>query len=367
RRFLVLLSTIQGLAFFPLAWVATGNSELGLPILFVSVTIYWLCAMAGGASWNSWMSHLVPRRIRSKHLAQRSYLGQISLFIGLIGGGLLLQGSGQFGWGNTAFAFVFGIAGLSRLASAYLLSKKSEPADLTRHQTNVSVVDLIRRLRTSAEGRLVGFLLVFSMATNVAAPFFNPYMLKHLSLPYYQYVLMIAAGFMAKIVVFSAARDLSSRISSTAFIRAGVIGASVLPVLWLFSSNVFYLFAVNLLSGAVWAVFDLGVMVSLFGAIKDNEKTSFLSYYNFASAVCLTVGAFVGGKLLSWMGDSYHGYFLVFAICAVCRFLGLIAFDRLQEATQLTKSTDIAVSLARSATSQVSKGLRGLSSPKKSA
>lgn len=334
RRWLVTLGVIQALTFVPLALLAYRGEKITENLLYFIVGIYWTCGLASGPAWSSWMTSLVPSKVRSKYFASRNHLGQFGLLLGLISGGFLLDIARRGGWELEAFASVFIASGMFRLGSAFFLSRKTDDPHGIRVQVKVPVREIVGRLRHATDGRLIGALLIFTAAVHLSSPFFNPFMLNQLKLSYSSYMGLIAASFVAKIVVFSAASQLSNRVNSLAFLRAGMVGAALTPVLWVISGNYVYLFFVQVLTGAIWAVFDLGAMLALFGTIRDRERTSFMSYYNFASAAMIFAGSALGGKLLSFLGTDIPTYYLLFGLSAAARFFALMLFDR---ATALSK------------------------------
>lgn len=328
RRWLVPLAIVQGLTFVPLAIAAATGYAMSSFQLVAIVTIYWTCGLASGPAWSSWMTGIVPRKIRPKYFATRSHLGQFGLLGGLVGGGLLLDAAKGLRTELMAFAFVFAISAIFRLASAYCLARKSEKPEALRVQKSVPFRDILHRLRHGNDGRFIGFLLFFGIAVNFSSPFFNPYMLKRLELSYTAYMGLIAASFLAKIVVFHASSKISHRFNALAFMRAGIIGTCFLPIVWVFSSNYLYLLVMQILSGAIWAVYDLGMTLALFGTIRDEERTSFMSYFNFASAGMVTLGTMAGGYMFKIFGEETRTYFIIFVLGTLFRFLALMLFDR---------------------------------------
>ncbi|MES2963447.1 MAG: hypothetical protein V4760_06120 [Bdellovibrionota bacterium] len=328
RRWLVPLGALQGLMFVPLALVGATGYAMSSVELMIVVTIYWTCGLASGPAWSSWMTGLVPQKIRPKYFAARSHLGQFGLLGGLVGGGLLLDAAKGLRSELMAFAFVFTISAIFRLASAYCLARKSEAKGAVHVQRRVPLRDIVHRLRHGNDGRFIGFLLFFGVAVNFSSPFFNPYMLKRLELSYTAYMGLIAVSFVAKIIVFHAASKISHRFNALAFMRAGIIGICFLPVVWVFSSNYLYLAVMQVFSGALWAVYDLGMTLALFGTIRDEERTSFMSYFNFASAAMMMLGTTAGGHMFQLFGESTQTYFIIFSLGTVFRFMALMVFDR---------------------------------------
>lgn len=332
RRWLVGAAGLQAISFLPLAAFAVRGKGIDDWILYALVTLYWACGLASGPVWSSWMSSLVPPKMRHRYFARRNHLGQLGLVLGLVGGGFLLQLAKNHGWELQAFAGLFFVSAFFRIGSAFCLSKKSESPSLVQGQRLIGGREILMRLRHAPEGRLVGFLLLFAVACNTSAPFFNPFMLKQLNLSYVSYMGLIAFSFAAKIAVFAWLSDTARRrLSPFRLMKIGVIGSAVLPLLWIVSSNYIYLSLAQVLSGLVWGLYDLGVMLALFHVVRDEERTSFLCLYNFAQAVMILVGTTLGGELLKALGENSRAYFTVFALSGAARFLSFIVLERAAE------------------------------------
>lgn len=336
RRWLSLLGIVQGLSFLPLAFFAVRGQGIEAWVLYLVVTLYWACGLASGPAWSSWMTALVPQNMRPKYFAKRNRLGQAGLLIGLVGGGTLLHFAKQGGWEVPAFAALFIASGLFRIASTFCLAQKSDCPSSIRHQKRIPVHQVMRRLSSGQDGKVIGFLLLFAVAVNFSSPYFNPFMLKKLGLSYGPYMLLIAASFVAKLVTFSFLGRFAKGADPYKLMRYGVLGTAILPVLWTLSPNFIFLVGVNVATGVAWAVYDLGVMLVLFGAIRDEERTSFLSYYNFASALMILLGTTLGGKILTFFGEGSTSYFMVFGLSAALRFLSVIYFDQVMKDRERT-------------------------------
>lgn len=331
RRWLVGLGFIQAFSFLPLVIFALLGRGISDWVLYLVVTAYWAAGLGSGPAWSSWMTSLVPNVVRTKYFAKRNYLGQVGLLVGLMGGGLLLQVAKSEGWELRAFAALFLVSGLVRMVAALCLGRQSEVPEVVREQKRVSIWDVVTRLRSGADGRVIAFLLIFGVAVNSASPFFNPYMLKQLNLSYLPYMILIAASFVSKIFVFRWLGTVARHMSPLRLLQMGVFGATFSPLFWLFSNNYLYLVGAQVLSGAVWAIYDLGVTLALFSVVRDDERTSFLSVYNFASALMVFGGTTFGAKVLAIFGENTKTYFLLFGLSCAARLLAYVFLDRTVE------------------------------------
>ncbi len=323
RKAVVLFSTIQAMSFIPLAIGAFVGS---MPVwaLFVTATVYWGSALACGPPWNTWMESLVPSRIRARYFAWRSRLSQVAVFLGLVGAGLMLQYGRETEQVLNAFAILFSLAAAMRFISMAFLARQSE--DRLDHSTTllVSPLDLVKRMSRGADGQLIAYMLAVQVAIQISGPYFTPYMLGQLHFSYHQYLLLLAVSFVAKFLAFPLWGRVASGLGARRLLWIGGVGILPMSALWMITPSVPFLVVVQLLSGVVWAAYDLGVFLLIFENIGAKERTSVLASYNFANAVAMVGGSLLGGVILKVMLESTGAYMTLFGLSAIVRVFTLL-------------------------------------------
>lgn len=323
RRTVVLFSTIQAMSFIPLA-VGAFFGRMPVWALFITATVYWGAALACGPPWNTWMESLVPRRIRARYFARRSRLSQVAVFLGLVGAGLLLQFGHETDQLLNAFAILFSLAAAMRFISMAFLARQSE--DHLDHTTTriVSPLTLVKRMTRSADGQLIAYMLAVQVAIQISGPYFTPYMLGRLEFSYQQYLLLLAVSFVAKFLAFPMWGRVAQRLGARRLLWIGGVGILPMSALWMISPSVPFLVVVQLLSGVVWAAYDLGVFLLIFENIGAEERTSVLTSYNFANALAMVGGSLLGGFILHALHESTYGYMTLFGLSAIVRIFTLL-------------------------------------------
>ena len=322
RRWVVLNAGLQAASFVPLCAAAlTGHLQPGA--LLAIATFYWAAGMATGPAWNTWVGTLVPRSIRARFFARRSRVGQAALLGGLLAGGAILHFGAQHDAHLLGFAVLFAIAGLARGVSAWLLANQSEPDPLVRNVT--AGLDLAPPRSTPGNRRLLAYLLTVQTSVHVAAPFFTPYMLGEnaLALSYGSYMTLIAASFVSKIAALPALGHFAAKYGARRLLRLGGVAVVPLPALWTFSNDYSFLLAIQLFSGIAWGAHELATFLLFFDAIRPEERTRLLTWFNLASATAMVMGTVAGGWLLSDTGANMPGYATLFWISAGARALTL--------------------------------------------
>jgi MFS family permease len=333
RRWVVTCALLQAGSFAPLlaqAW----RGEASLPLVYLAATAYWGFGFATGPAWNTWVGSLIPPAERARFFARRSRWCQAAVLSGLLGAGALLE------WGDAGserlglFGALFAAAGLARLVSASFLARQSEPVPLPPDHRHVSFLDFARRLRSGpaarpegtagSDGRLLGYLLAMQLGVNVAAPFFTPYMLQHLGLSWLEFTVLTGAVFASRIVALPLLGRLAHRRGARRLLRAGALGITPLPVLWLLSDAWPALLAIQIAAGVAWGAVELAILLSFFEHIPASERTGVLTLYNLANAIAIAAGAAGGGVLFSALDGGWPAYAALFATSALVRGAALL-------------------------------------------
>lgn len=332
KRWVVLCSAVQALSFIPFiiaAWIGACPT----PLLFLIAAIYWTAGMAGGPAWSTWITTLVPVEVRARYFARRTRLGNLTLVSALIGAGAFLEYARGHGVEARAFIVLFAAAGLLRLISTAYLAVQSEYEPLPAAFRLVSPLEAVRRVRETPDGRLLLLLVSVSFAAQTAGPFFAPYMLEQIpAASYGNFVMLQATIYLARILSLPLWGMVASRFGADRVLLIGGIGIVPVAGLWAVSPELWYLIFLQALGGFVWAAYDLGALLTTLERIRDSERTSLLSAFNFANALAMTTGSLLGGWLLASLGADPAAYHTLFVVSTLVRILPLIILFKLVRA-----------------------------------
>jgi len=327
RRWVVLCASAQAASFAPLV-IAALMGRLSRPVLFLAAALYWGFGMATGPAWNTWVTQIVPRPIRSRFFAARSRWSQVAVLAGLLSGGLALQAGTGSERPLAIFAALFGTALLARAVSSRFLASQSEPAAAAPGALRLSPGAFWATFRDPAHGRLLIYLIWVQMAVQISAPYFTPFMLGPLKLSYAEYAVLIGIPFIARIVALPALGSLAHRSGSRRVLWIGSLGIVPLPSLWLVSQHFAWLLVVQVASGIAWGAYELATLLVFFDHIDERERTSVLSMFNLAAAVAVVLGAGCGSLLFRWLGPELPGYAVLFVVSSGLRIAGLVYLRR---------------------------------------
>jgi hypothetical protein len=320
RRWVVACAALQALSFLPLAFGALVG-RVSVVWMGVATVAYWAFGMATGPAWNAWVTSLVPAPLRELFFARRNRAAQAALLVALIGAGLALETGRENGAELYVFALLFAGALLARLLSARFLAAQSERVeDAQRHQA-LGPIAVWRRLRGADSLRVLRYLLAMQLFANIAAPFFTPYMLKHLSMSYGEFMTLTASAFVARVAVLPLLGRIAQVAGAQRLLWLGGLGIVPLPALWLVSDAFSYLLAVQLLAGCAWASIELATTLAYFEGIEESDRASVLTVFNLANAVAIALGSLIGAQILAHFDASSLAYVWLFAASTTGRLL----------------------------------------------
>lgn len=339
RRWVVVCTLVQACCFIPMVWWAIrGHARLWE--LLAAASVYWSAGMAGVPAWTAWMASLVPDQLRTPYFANRNRLSQFAVFLGFVLSGLVLQ------WGEAresllaAFGAMFLVAGMARLVSTACLWSCRDPSRLTGDGAAAAdappltrrALEAIRGMAGRRSGRIVAYLCCFVFGTQMAAPYFIPYMLRELGFSYHTFMLVYGTSFLSKALLLPAIGRLASQVGPLRLIWMASLAIVPLALLWLPSRNVAYLCGVQVVAGACWAAYELAVTLIFFQEVSPEERTGVVSVYNLGIAVATVAGAATGGLILRSLGETWQAYATVFAVSCLAR-LAVIPILRSARAT----------------------------------
>ncbi len=335
RRWVVICAAVQAFSFAPLV-VGALAGKVHLAWVAVATVTYWAAGMSAGPPWNTWVSTLVPVETRATFFAYRARACQVALVIGLLLGGWSLDFGRDRGVVLPVFASLFAAALVARLVSTrYLASQSERPGIISEHKV-LGPKGVWRTLRGADSLRVLRYLLIMQAAAHIAAPYFTPYMLLDLAMPYDEFMALTAAAFVARIGILPLLGRVASRHQARRVLWIGGLGIVPLPALWLLSDNFIYLLAVQIAAGCAWAAIELATTLSYFEGIKEEERTSILSTFNLANAFAIAIGSLIGALILRRFEASQSAYVYLFATSSAMRLFAAILLPGTPTASRLS-------------------------------
>lgn len=333
RKILAVSSFIHAILWLPLLLIPylTPNQKY-LLILYVSLQTILLQLMQ--PIGNSLLGDIVPKYERGRFFGQRNrVVGAISFIATLSAGFILSYFSPKHP--ILGFSILFTVAFIARLLSGVFKSMMHNPMPDLEHAEKFSLFDFVKRMDKTNYGHFVIYITLFKFATYIASPFFSVFMLKNLGFTYVQFTIIIATELIASFIAMGIwGKLVDDRGAKFVLYISGML-TPLIPFLWLFSTNFYYLVTVEIFSGFSWAGFNLSSSNFIFDAVKPENRVRCISYYKFFEGIAIFIGAALGGFLVEnlprWVFVS--SILFVFLISGILRLIfSLSLLPRLKEA-----------------------------------
>jgi len=261
--------------------------------IFLTTLSSVLTSIAAPAWW-SLMSDTVDKDKYGEYFAWRGkILGFVSLVSSFIAGWFLGVIKDKF----TGFVILFFSAGISRLISGYFISKMEDIETKISPEKAFSYIEFIKRGKKSNFVKYVFFVSLFNFAVFISAPFFSVYMLRELKMTYLEYTIVTLSTALAGLLFLPFWGKTADKIGNVKVIKVTGLLICLLPILWIFSKNFFYLILINGFAGYVWAGFNLSTVNFIFDVESQETRTRCVGYFNFTNGMFIFLGTMLSGWL----------------------------------------------------------------------
>ena len=330
--FLIKMTRFQGLLLIAASMLCFWKGPLSVISLIFIIIIFRILGNWIGAAWGSLMSDYLEPHERGRYMGSRQFVLGVTGFIALILSSQFLDLSKNHfeAWG---FGILFFLTGIARLISSRLFRKMEDLPYEEKLESRFTFWMFIRRFKKSNFVKFVVFVAGIGFAANLGAPYFNVYMLNDLGFNYFQFMSVHLATVIA--VFWSAPfwGRLADRVGNVRVLKITGLFVPFVPILWIFSTNWYYLIAVEFYAGIVWSGFNLCASNFIFDSVQPEKRVRCLSYFNLINGVAVFLGATLGG-ILSEMLPALNGYkaMSLFLISGLLRLaLYLLPFHRFKE------------------------------------
>ncbi len=240
---------LQTLMMIPL--ILIGWFRVNSAVLVISVLgLYWANLLSSNPPWNRLMGHTVPLLFRLKFFSIRNQFAQSAVFVGLILGGIALHYRQGLSSELKVYVAIFSLGFFLKCLSWCEIRYRHQGFKLAPGNENrLSFRDFLKSLNHTEQGKLLSFLFFFYIVVYFSAPYFNPYMLKHLRFSYFEYMGVTAVSYLGRVLTL---RFLQNRAKSRHINRLLVlstIGLATTPLWWALSQRYEMIVLFEFLSG----------------------------------------------------------------------------------------------------------------------
>ena len=311
KRLVRTVVLFQALCYLPIVGVAFFT--LGRPVLLILiVVVYWIFLLGGQAAWQSWIGDLVPLAERGHYFSRRNLWLQLATFVGVVTGGILLR--------HYNFILIFLVAMGCRLVSFVLLEIQEEPDYHPPAEAQFTFVEFVQKMRFNNYGIFVIFSSLFAVVHLIAGPYFSPYILRQLQFSNFEYMLAQAVMVASKSIFLPIWGHYSDRYGSRKLLSLSGYLMPLVPLLWMFSDRLSIVLAVQVVSGFVWAGYELCSFNFILDCTTPERRARCASYYQVFVGVGSVAGALLGALLMKH-ALFFNPYLFLFLVSALGRLL----------------------------------------------
>lgn len=337
RKGIILMGVaLQTLCLFGLSmviWLPAGLQFTGILLL---MCIFSVTAALANSMWGSLMCEYLPLSKRSGYFGWRNCcLGGITL-VATLAAGTYLYLSGRHAL--AAFMWIFLVAAILRLLSLKFLSLMHEPRLVPQGAPEPPSY----RSTLSSNHNFITFLLaagLMGFCVNLTGPFMSVYLLKELKLNYAFYTAVILA---LQVSMFWMMGRWGRNADRAGNLKVVQVTSRFLPftaLLWVFSTNPFYLIGVQLVGGIVWAGYNLCVANFVYDSVRERNRVHATGLFSMVTGLATFVGAACGSWLLAHLpplgGSSFYSLLVIGALARL--LVSTFVFPRIREVRRVPK------------------------------
>jgi MFS family permease len=313
RELIVTGALFQAACFIPIALVPLVLPQHAAWLLLPLVFLYFCGPNLGAPQWNSLVGDLLPEARRGRFFALRTRLSSVASLSALIVAGLVLDVADRYQNAYWGFVVIFMLGAGMRCLSTYHLNAMQEPSSRVAALEIPDDLTLWRRLRHSRLLRFSLFFAAMQFAVAISGPYFTLYMLRDLALSYLEFMIITTMSVLVQFLTLNRWGRLSDLFGNRLLLLTTGTIITIIPSLWLVSTNFFWLLAVQALSGLGWAGFTLSATGSVFDLTPAEHRATLFAAHNVLAAVAVFLGAGTGAVLaplipdqLSLLGREIH-------------------------------------------------------------
>lgn len=318
-RFIVGMAAAQAATLVPMAVLALVAAPGRVAALIVLAVLFRVLNNLIGTAWGSLTSEYLPAEKRGSYFGWRSQVVGVASLAGVAVGGFLLHRMEGISL-SRGFFLIFLLATGMRFVSAVLLARMADLPWSRVAGSDFTFVMFLRRFRKSNFVRFVLYAAALIFATNLAAPFFNVYMLRDLRFNYLTYMGLNLMVVLAGLMAFPIWGQHADVVGNVRILKTIGWIVPFFPFLWLVSPSPWYLAGVQLVAGFVWGGFTLCSTNFVFDAVTPEKRVRCLGYFNLFQGLAIFLGALIGGFVADHLPPIRgHSLLTLFAISGLLR------------------------------------------------
>jgi len=288
----------------------------------------------GGPGWLSWMHELMPRKVRGEYWGIRNRNMGIAQLLSITFAGVFLFIAKKDNFEELAFGFLLMAGFIFRSASPFLLYRQYEPPmKVTEGSHAFKFHIFLSKLFTTNFGRFVFYSIMLTFASNMVGPVLPVYLLQIVHLNYLQFTAVMMVQQISSFVFMTYWGPLSDKYGNYRVLILTTLALPLLAFGWMIVRDFYLMILLQIFSGFVWAGVNLSTSNFIFDAVRRENISKIMAYYNMMNMMCVFLGAGAAGGLIDILIKGkfsygiFNGFTLVFLISGLLR-IAIIAICR---------------------------------------
>jgi MFS family permease len=298
----------------------TGRPELAIALIVVLNGVRAFTANLANPAWTSLVASIVPSFMRGRYLGSRNTaMGLAAMLVVPLAGWLIDRVNRGSGSAVLGYQATFALAFLAGMLATLAFQRIREPGPSGAPPAPEAAGARIA-LAASAPGFLgfVGAMLVFNLALQVAAPFFNVYLVRELGASTATVGLLTSVSSLMSLVGYQVFSRLVDRKGPLWVLVVSGFIIPVLPLLWILVRQPYQVAFINTLGGFIWAGFNLANFALLLTLTPEAGRPRLVALYQTAVFSSAVIGPILGG----FLADA-ASFQVIFAVSGIGRLIGM--------------------------------------------
>ena len=330
-----------------------------IPVLFPNnpmrmfIVLYLASSLAmnlAASGWVAWMSALVPPSIRGRYFGTRGRITGVVSIVASLTGGLAIDLFKHYDHDYLGYLTLMLIAVAAGLMAFRLILRQPDPGYRAEVLPALRTY-LVQPMRDGNYRRIIVFYLYWLFAVNLASPFFNAHLLKHMNWNFRSMALLGVISSVTTILLQSMWGRMVDRYGHKPVLMITAIGIIHLPFYYAFCPwDLRWPIYLNAVFGGVfWAGFGLASFSQLIDVLPASRRTMYVAVLSALRGVTNFFATTLSGSLAD-LFDGVHwqfgsltivNYQILFIITGLVRIPGLLLLTRIREPDALGTGTVI--------------------------
>ena len=315
--------------------VSVITAPLWVPAQWTFVAVVALVMLGWGSAqlliptFNTWFAGIVPPELRGRYISRRTFVQySVGIAASLLAGRFIDAVPGYGG-----FAVLYGVACVFGLATYWVLFRTPLPrlggSDDDDEGRRSHWQQLLTPLRNAEYRWFVAFNLLLTAVLTLPGPYYNVFMIDHLSLSYSTIAVFTSTQMVVIGLGFRLWGAIVDRFGGKPMIQLLFVPTIVMPSLWAFASPESYWTVplAMILGGLGYSGLSIANSIMLYAIIpQDGRKSSYFATWSVsvgvASAVAPALGSAVIGLLdgveITILGAAFNRYHVLFMLASAC-------------------------------------------------